>query len=499
MLLLTSFCIRLQAQNIIYSELVNRDIKNMRFEIIGNVSGNYLIYKNYNNEHYVTVYDDSMRVKNNVHLDFMRDRLLNIDFQYYGNKAYLIYQYQKNSTIYCNISVLDGQGNLLLTDQTVDTTRVGFFASNQIYGVSFAEDRNSFLIYKTQRKNDNLMVTTRTLSPSLEVLDSSRNTFGYDHVRETYKDLKLANDGRIVFIKDRSETRSDFTTDIWVYQKLKGENDFHMVKPQLGGKKLDDTELKIDNINRQYVLIGFSAERNSLNLSGLFSARVPMDTATPGIVAFHTLTDSVKYSVLDRGTSLREAFNRFYLKDIVLRKDGSFLLLTQEEYEEFRGGNHFNRFNNGYYSPYNYSDYYYYYYNPRYYNYYNYYGQREQEKIYYSNDVAVFDFDKNMKLQRSAVIEKSQNTYGTKNYLGFFTMNRNTEIDFLFLQNDRNRQVLSNTSMKPDGSITRYPTLKSRERGFEFMPSFSKQVGARQVLMPATYRNNIAFVKIEFQ
>ncbi|MBK9483724.1 MAG: hypothetical protein IPO01_00360 [Chitinophagaceae bacterium] len=68
---------------------------------------------------------------------------------------------------------------------------------------------------------------------------------------------------------------------------------------------------------------------------------------------------------------------------------------------------------------------------------------------------------------------------------------------FLF-NNDRKYQIISDQGIAADGTITRYPTLKSPQKGYEFMPSLSKQVGARQIIIPCAYRNNICFAKVDF-
>jgi len=58
--------------------------------------------------------------------------------------------------------------------------------------------------------------------------------------------------------------------------------------------------------------------------------------------------------------------------------------------------------------------------------------------------------------------------------------------------------LLTDNIVKPDGTTKRNPTLRTYERGYQFMPRFAKQVGARQVIVPSTYRNRICFAKIDF-
>jgi hypothetical protein len=68
----------------------------------------------------------------------------------------------------------------------------------------------------------------------------------------------------------------------------------------------------------------------------------------------------------------------------------------------------------------------------------------------------------------------------------------------LFNNLEKRANLLNDFSVKPDGNITRNPTLKNLDRGYELMPKFAKQVSARQVIIPCVYRNYICFAKLEY-
>ena len=58
--------------------------------------------------------------------------------------------------------------------------------------------------------------------------------------------------------------------------------------------------------------------------------------------------------------------------------------------------------------------------------------------------------------------------------------------------------MIGNQSITPNGVINRYPTLKSMNTRYDFMPRMAKQVGLRQVIIPAMYRGRIVFAKADF-
>ena len=95
-LVLTLLALPSLAQKIVYSEPDDDDSRRMRFEVIGKVSGNFLVYKNTRNKNFISVFNNSMEQIAKEELDYIPDdKLINIDFFPYNDFTYLIYQYQK--------------------------------------------------------------------------------------------------------------------------------------------------------------------------------------------------------------------------------------------------------------------------------------------------------------------------------------------------------------------------------------------------------------------
>src|SRR5688572_1026419 len=100
--LLISFLILttgLNAQRIIYSDPDDNDGRMLTaYEILGKMGPNVLIYKNYKDDHFISVYDPEMKQTSKTKLEKIPERLINADFINYPDHAYMIYQYQKKST-----------------------------------------------------------------------------------------------------------------------------------------------------------------------------------------------------------------------------------------------------------------------------------------------------------------------------------------------------------------------------------------------------------------
>ena len=105
------FTLPLFAQRIIYSEPETDDTRRLNFEVIGKVSGNFLIYKNLRSKNWIAVYDNDMKLIQSAEHNYIPDeRLINVDFFPYAEHVYMIYQYQRKNVIYCNAVKVNGLG-----------------------------------------------------------------------------------------------------------------------------------------------------------------------------------------------------------------------------------------------------------------------------------------------------------------------------------------------------------------------------------------------------
>ena len=94
--LLLSVSVPAFAQKIVYSDYEKDDSRRMNFEIIGKVSGNFLVYKGSRNKNHIVAFNNDMEQIAKEEMDYIpEERLINIDFFPYNDHSYMVYQYQK--------------------------------------------------------------------------------------------------------------------------------------------------------------------------------------------------------------------------------------------------------------------------------------------------------------------------------------------------------------------------------------------------------------------
>jgi hypothetical protein len=496
---LVLFSFKSFSQQITYSLPESEDVRTLDFDIIGKISGNYLVYKHVRSNYAVSVYDNSMKLKDKVDLDFLPDRTMNVDFVAYPDFAYVIYQFQKRNILHCMAAAIDGNGKVLKEPFELDTTYISFFADNKIYSTINSEDKSKIMIYKIQKKNDKFNFTTILFDDSLKLLHKSRIETPYEDRKDIFSDFFVDNAGNFVFTKGTKLSSRDYLQKLMLITKAPLQDAFTLNELNLSGNYLDEIKLKVDNINKQYLINSLYYVKKNGNVDGLYTAVWDQGNNTLVSQNFAMLNDSIRIQAKADGGA-RFAFNSYFIRDVILKKDGGFIL-TAEDHSTQSRGTPWNRYDYLYgypsFSPYDS----YYLYSPSSYWYSsrfrNYYVVGSQVRYYYEN-IVVLDLDHEGHLIWSNVVHKSQYDDDNDNYLSYNYILTGGQIHFLFNELERRTQLINDQTVSADGKITRNPPLRSLDRGYEFMPRYAKQVSSYQIIVPCTYRNYICFAKIEY-
>lgn len=493
--------VKAQAPRIVYTEPEKDDSRRTNFEIIGKLNGNFLIYKANRNDDAICIYDNDMKLKERVKLDFTPDQqLINIDFIAYPDFIYMIYQYQKRSIVHCMAAKLDGNARKMMDPVELDTTQVGFASNNKIYTTINSDDKQSIMVFKINSRNrDNFVFTTLLYNKDLQLRGrKERMPLSMEERNDFFTDFLLTNDGELVFGKFLRQNFNEYITKLSMVIKYPDSAHLSVNNVELDGKILDEIKLKADNTNKRILLNAFYYKQKRGSIEGLYSLLWDKAENKKIREVSSVFNDELRANAKGQDASMKSAFNDFFLRNIIVRKDGGYLLVTESEYSTSRG-NAFNRwdymgYGNPWMSPMDY-----YSYSP-----YGYYGSpwnrwnNMQNTRYNAENIMLLSFDKNGSVDWTTVIPKSQYDDESDNMISFQLINTGSEIHFLFNMSEKRSMMLNDQSISSDGKLTRNPTLKNLDKGYEFMTRSGKQVSSRQVIVPCMYRNYLCFAKLEY-
>lgn len=486
-----------RAQRIVYSEPDREDSRRMNFEVIGKISGNFLIYKGLRDKNYISIYDNNMNETGKIDQDYLpTDRLINVDFFPYADFAYLIYEYQKKNIVYCNAVKIDGSGHKISDIKTLDTSHIGFAGNNKIYSAISSEDKSKVMIFKINSRNKSrYLITTYLFNDQLELQNRSAAELPM-HDRDDYlSEFDLDNEGDLIFAKF-TRNSNDAIINTTLVMKTAEADTFSLKDITHDKIYLDELHIKVDNVNKRYFLTSFYYKQRRGNIEGFYF--YVYDKATGGPSMENTVTFSDELRKEARGdANVRMAFNDYFIKNIIIKRDGGFLICSEAYYTTSRFNN-WNRWDYLYGSPY-FNSFDYYSYSPylgswgwrnRYYN--------NQAVRYHADNITILSFDNTGKLQLSNVIHKEQFDDESDDRISYLLVNTGSQLHFLFNQEERRALLLNDYTLVPGGRISHNPTLKNLDRGYEFLPKYGKQVSNKQVIIPCFYRNYICFAKIDF-
>lgn len=497
-LLFTLCGLRAAAQKIVYSDPDEDDSRRLRFEVIGKVGGNFLVYKNNKNRNYVSVFNNNMEQIAKEEQDYLDDdKLINVDFFPYNDFTYLVYQYQNKRVVYCDAVKVDGSGKRISEVVTLDTAHVGFGGNNKVYTAVSSEDKSKILLFKINTKNKrHYLLTTVLFDNALRQLKRTQFSMDMDDDKDFLDEFNVDNDGDMVFVKGTREN-SETIRATYLYYKEAMADTLQSINTQPEKIFLDELHVKVDNVNKRYFLTSFYYPKKRGDIEGFYFYVWDKKTQQPVLKNSVALSEELRREAKGGNTGVKSAFNDYFIRNIIIKRDGGFIINTESFYTVTRGGG-WNRFNYLYGMPLSTFDYYSIY-SPYYSSWYwrDRFNNRQNVR-YNADNITILSFDKDGKLDWNSVIHKEQFDDESEDRISYQTVNTGGQIHYLFNIDERRALLLNDFTLSPDGQVVRNPTLKNLDRGYEFMPKYGKQVSSYQFIVPCFYRNNIVFAKVEF-
>lgn len=339
-------------------------------------------------------------------------------------------------------------------------------------------------------------MTTLLLNEKLEMQKKSRLAIPMEERNDYLGDFHLDNEGDLVFCKFFRNSNDNISRAILAIKYAQADT---LMMRELNIEKtwLDEIHIKVDNFNKRYLLTSFFYNERKGNIDGFYFYVWDKIKAAPFFESSSVFTDELRKEARGDAT-VKMAFNDYFIRNIIARKDGGYIIGSESYYTTSRFNN-WNRWDYLYGSPYMSSSNNNYYYSPYYNNFWwTSRSNNNQAVRYHADNITVLSFNSSGQIEWSNVMGKSQFDDESDDLLSYQLMNTGGQIHFLFNQQERKNNLLNDYSIGPDGQMTRNPTLKNLDRGYEFMPKYGKQVSARQMIIPCAYRNYICFAKVDY-
>lgn len=486
------------SQRVTYSDIISEDRKDPSYEVIGKIKNSIFVLKSAGWKNEALVFDDSMHLRKNIFFDFLPNRTLNVTGILMNNFFYLIYEYQKKNVMYCVCAKYNEMGEQVGAPVTIDTTDLSGLGDEKMYSVIQSENKQLCMIFKIQKNKSSLDFGTMLFNNNFSLLKRSYWSLEYNSRNDYYDNFQLDNNGHFVFCGIRNEFRRSSANVVFLIQKKAMEDAWQSRKVSIRDGYVDNPMLKVDNYNKKYLINAFCTSRKEGDVDGLFISSFSENIDSMEYAKCIPFDEDVRQAAKISGSN-KAVLNDYNLRQTFLKKDGSFLLtaeyvITQSSYSNnsfyprnsFWGSNssyyYFNDpFYSGFYRPYN-----------------NLNQSNSQNVRYYYENILLMSVSAKGELSWTKAIPKQQVADDNDQYLSFYPFLNSEGIHFLYNDFGKQEKILLDNIITPSGEIRRNPSIKTYEKGIEFMPRFGKQIGQKQLILPASYRNRTIFAKIDY-
>ena len=333
LILLSTTTIRISAQEIVYADVIKSDIERMNFEILGKSADNYLVYKEVNNKHKVSVYDYNMKLVEEVPVRNLpkRDELLDIAFYSNSQHKFLLYQYQLGDIVYLKAVSIEANGKIMADPVVLDTTMIAYKTQNKIYNSVFSNDQSKLLVFKINKKDKSLYrISTKLFNESLEQVGETEFSLPMKPREDNLSGYSITNNGDFAFIK-YNRLQSGNIVEASLIENLEKGSDYSTQSLNIDNIYLDDLKLMIDDMHGRYLLSSLYSTQKRGDIDGLYVSA--FDIGTRQVVFENTTVFDNDLKKRAKGKSnIKNAFDNFFINNIIVKNNGDFTVSAEAMY-----------------------------------------------------------------------------------------------------------------------------------------------------------------------
>jgi hypothetical protein len=469
-LLIAAFClpVALTAQKLVLSEELPLRT-DMSYDIIGEIKGRVLIFRNRVDKFEVQAFDDQMRSSwsKPVELEKRNPSVLGINTV--RDSFSIIYTCKEKGNTVIRADLFDASAN---KKKTLALRDYGYMFFNPRFTIVRSEDRSKVLIYHIDKDIFSAVcfdnVNMKVMWDSSFPLDSYLLTDDISHVQ-------LSNEGRMYSILEKDNYGGRKEKHRIVMFTYGGEKDpLSSIIIPMQDRLTYGVSFLYDNINERLTAGGLYFERNSDRAEGFFYLSIPRYNPDSYILSFNVFDDKFVSDLEGKDVRQNRGIGEIDVRNIVLRRDGGLILIGEENLNSVRtiSTSSFNRF-------------------PM-----DNLGARSSVDYYY-NDIFVIAIHPNGEPHWKDVLYKKQFSQDDSAvFSSYFLVKTARNLRLIFNDEIKMENTVSEYVLKGDGAFNRNSMLSTEHLKLHLRFRDAVQVSADKVIVPSERRGQLRIAKI---
>jgi hypothetical protein len=471
------FCLLgFSSKGLAQSVTVSKDMSirnDIAYDVIGVVEDNILLYRDKGTEKVVEIFDKNMKHlfdreiilekrSADIYAIVPQDTCFTIIYGYRDRKEYFMkaQKYDQFALMIDSVAFIGG-----VEDFKLDNFR---------YEIS--EDRSKTLLFTT-RKND-LLYTYMIDNDELTLTWTKESKLIGLNVRKDFRGALVSNRGEVNVLFEIDNSKYDRKKHHLMLLGFDHNDGYFENKFTFDDKLTVDLELGFDNLNRRIIIAGLVSEDSEYNATGFFHLTENIDQLEE-ITQIKDQDFDIKFleELYGKKLSKKKKLNDFVTRDIVLRGDGGFLLLTEMNKEYYRRS----AFNGGTRASSGFNG-----------------GGRGWVDIY-NEDVIVFAVRPDGTEHWKKILYKkqfSQDDAGV--FSSYFLFKTPSRLRIIYNDEIKRNNTVSEYVMDPLGNFERNSLLSTEYQNLKLRFRDAVQVSSNVLLVPSERNFKLSLVKIEY-
>jgi hypothetical protein len=464
------------SQEVIYSPYSKFEIRSGDFAVIGKVGSRLYTYRGSSEGFFLDAYNDSMELMATVVLDFFPKKINQTRFVAYPDHFIVLYQALESGKVIQYAALLDNMARLVKGPMVLSSAKTGLFGQYRDYFSSaISDDKKGIVAYGVEEKNEAIDFTGIWMDDQLNIQRRVTASFKADNDITRGEGI-LGNNGVFYFPAYTATGAKSFADQLWLLHIPRDSGRFSAVEYPLNDLYVANTYMKLDNLNGRIYLSGFYSSKRNGSYEGMLYSYFDINENSFQNRKTLPFDEALLSATGER--SKKRAFDNYEVRNMIIRKDGGFVLIAEDFYVTTRNNN------------------------PGYGGYYTNYSSpfmAQNVREYHYGDIVALSYDKEGNREWNAFARKNQ--YSQEDggmFSSFALLNTGGMLGFLFNDFNSSRSRVQLATVDGEGKVNMRSMAAGDKDDPDWLPRSGKQVAAKEMVVPCLYKRQICFAKIVF-